>query len=133
MVDYGDTRGWALRGLFVLVGSSTVSVFTSWAVKCWGRSMFRPGAITALGALSPAYMVRSLRRGTLAPPFPSSRIRMARDALTRISSTDLDRLLPYARAVVTQDRPCICLIAEALLRRHRLEYAEVVSLIRGRG
>jgi hypothetical protein len=57
-------------------------------------------------------------------------IAMAQDALSRTGSSDLDRLLPFARALIVQDWPCIRLIASALLQHQQLDYFEVLRLIR---
>jgi hypothetical protein len=57
-------------------------------------------------------------------------VAMARAALARTGSFDLDRLLPFARPVVARDWPRIRLIAAALLQYRQLDYEEVRRLIR---
>jgi hypothetical protein len=63
---------------------------------------------------------------------PKSRtdITMAREAVARLGSADFDWLIPRARALVRQEWPRIQTIAAALLQRGRLDYADVLGLIR---
>jgi hypothetical protein len=52
-------------------------------------------------------------------------------AMARGGLSNVELLLPHAYALVRAEWPKIELIAQALLRHRRLEYAEVVALIRG--
>jgi hypothetical protein len=56
-------------------------------------------------------------------------VEMARTALARAGSFDLDRLMPFAYAAVSRDWPRITLIAAALFKRRQLDYEEVRRLI----
>jgi hypothetical protein len=57
-------------------------------------------------------------------------IRMAREALARVGSTDIASLVPLVRALVSYNWPTVEFVASLLMGSGTLEYEQLVRLLR---